>query len=85
MPIRTPAFALRDTEGNERDERLAVSNGDVAPVDIESGYLEQVVRVFEVPLAADPAELRWDFLDYISYVGETIIWVLHWRSCYGSP
>jgi len=55
---------------------FALVGGKLAPADIAFGEVATVRLVFEVPLAADPSELRYNVLNYIDTprVGETIVY-----------
>ncbi|TLZ76896.1 MAG: DUF4352 domain-containing protein [Methanobacteriota archaeon] len=74
VTVRTSSFSLRDTASDRHDPVLVLVGGRVSPADIDSGQRATVRLVFEVPQAADPAELRYNVLNYINKprVGETI-------------
>ena len=79
VTVRTSSFSLRDTASDRHDPVLVLVGGRVSPADIDSGQRATVRLVFEVPQAADPAELRYDVLNYINKprVGETIDYKFH--------
>ena len=53
-----------------------VDGNELAPFDIVSGETVTLRLLFKLPLDADPAELKYDVLDYISFprLGETIVY-----------
>ncbi len=77
VPIRNGRFELRDTRGVAQKPLIATVDGnELAPFDIASGDTVTLQLLFELPLDADPAELKYDVLDYISFprLGETIVY-----------
>jgi len=74
IAVRISSFSLRDTTNDRHDPVLVLVGGRVSPAAIDSGQKATVRIVFEVPQAADPAELRYNVLNYIAKprVGETI-------------
>lgn len=76
--VRTSSFSLRDTDGARHEPVIALVEGKVSPAEIASGATGTVRLVFEVPQTAEPAELRYDVLDYIPTprVGETVVYTL---------
>lgn len=76
IAVRTPAFSMRDRTDERYDPVLAMVGGKLSPAAIDSGQTATVRLVFELPKAAEPAELRYDVLNYIDTprVGETIVY-----------
>ena len=77
VPIRTGRFELQDSDGGAHEPLIATVNGsEIAPFDIESHDFATLQLVFELPVDADPLELEYDVLDYISKprLGETIVY-----------
>src|SRR5439155_24832830 len=74
IAVGTSSFSLRDTTNDTHEPMLVLVGGRVSPAAIDSGQKATVRLVFEVPQAADPAELRYNVLNYINKprVGETI-------------
>lgn len=79
IPVKESAFSLEDSDGDGHDPVLLVLDGEAGDGEIghdDSGIDGAVLLVFAVPDTADPAELKWDVVDYIDEprVGETIVW-----------
>ena len=77
VPIRKGRFELQDNDGGTHEPLIATVNGsEIAPFDIESHDTATLQLVFELPAEADPLELEYDVLEYISNprLGETIVY-----------
>ena len=53
-----------------------INRSAIAPFDIDSGDTVLVRLLFELPLDSDPAELKYDVIEYIDHprLGETIVY-----------